>query len=145
MTAARIALVALGTVVAAYGGYVLLTRQDGDNLVNAAVWLVAVVVVHDGVLVPATIAITVLGARLLPARWRRPATVALIIVAPLSLLAVPVLGRFGALPDDPGLLERPYLASWVAVVVVTSVVVVAVGWLHQRGGQEESDGSRTRR
>lgn len=142
MTTLRTGLVAIGTVTAVYGVFVLLTRQDGDRVLDAVGWLVAGVVLHDAVLVPATIAVTALGLLLVPAPWWRPAAVALVVVGPLTLLAIPVLGRFGALPDDPGLLERPYLASWLGVVAATMMVVAAVGLRTRRGRGEESDGPR---
>lgn len=141
----RIGLVGLGTLVAAYGAFVLLTRQDGGNLVNAATWLVGGVVLHDGLLAPVTIGVTLLALRALPAPWWRPAVVALVVLGPLTLLTVPVLGGFGAQPDDPGLQERPYVASWLAVVAVTVLVVAAVGSWQRRTGREESDGTRPRR
>lgn len=145
MTLLRTGLIALGTLVAAYGAFVLVTRQDGDRVVDAATWLVAGVVLHDALLAPVTIGVTLLAWRLVPAPWWRPAAVALVVVGPLSLLAIPVLGEYGALPDDPGLLERPYLASWLVVVAVTGCAVAAVGSWQRRRGRETNDGTRTRR
>ncbi|QYJ05289.1 hypothetical protein KUV85_06325 [Nocardioides panacisoli] len=152
MTALRIALIGLGTLVAAYGGYVLVTRQDGDNLLSAGTWLVGGVVLHDAVLAPLTLAVAFVAVRLLAAPWRLPATVALVVLAPLTLLAVPVLGRFGALEDNPTLLDRPYLASWLVLVAVAALTVAVVGWVRARGpavrgrsGEEQADGTRTRR
>lgn len=140
MTGLRLALIAVGGMVAGYGAVLLLTRQDTDNVVAAAVWLGAGVVLHDAVLVPVTLAVGALAVRVMPGNWRRPAIVALIVMGPLTLLAVPVLGRFGARPDNPSLLDRPYLVAWLVLVAATVVVVLVVGSLDRRG-QEGSDGS----
>jgi hypothetical protein len=55
--------------------------------------------------------------------------VALIVWGSITLLAVPVLGRFGALPDNPTLLDRPYQMSWLilsAVVVAAAALAMVV-------------------
>lgn len=141
MTGLRLALIAFGGIVAGYGAVLLLTRQDTDNVVAAAVWLVAGVVLHDAVLVPVTLAVGALAVRVMPGDWRRPAVVALVVMGPLTLLAVPVLGRFGARPHNPSLLDRPYLLAWLVLVAVTTAVVLVVGSLNRRVGGGVDDGS----
>jgi hypothetical protein len=47
-------------------------------------------------------------------------------------MAVPVLGRFGALSDNPTLLDRPYLASWAVGTAVVVLAVAAAGVLRAR-------------
>ncbi|MFC6345238.1 hypothetical protein ACFP8W_24860, partial [Nocardioides hankookensis] len=63
MRIVRILLGVIGVVVGVFGAWLLLSRQDLDQLTNAAVWLVAGVVLHDGVLALFTL---VLGAVLVP-------------------------------------------------------------------------------
>lgn len=141
-TAGRAALIVVGVAVVGYGVLLLVTRQDGAQVSNALLWLVGGVVLHDGLVAPVTIVLTVGATRLLPRPWREPATVALVVLGPLTLLAIPVLGSFGAVPDDPGLLERPYLTSWLAVVTVTVVAVGVAGWVRRAPGEEDVDGAR---
>ena len=38
--------------------------------------------------------------------------VGLVVWGGLTVMAIPVLGRFGALAANPTLLDRPYLTSW---------------------------------
>jgi hypothetical protein len=98
------------------------------------VWLGGGVVLHDLVLAPAVIALAVLGVALLPG-WARPAAAAAtVVLGSLTVMAVPVLGRFGARPDNPTLLDRPYLAGWV--VCAGLVLTCACGWAfaQRRGG-----------
>lgn len=141
-TAVRAALIVGGVAVVGYGVLLLVTRQDGAQVSNALLWLVGGVALHDGLVAPVTIVLTVGATRVLPRPWRDPAAVALVVLGPLTLVAIPVLGSFGAVPDDPGLLERPYLTSWLAVVTVTVVVVGVAGWLRRTAGEEEFDGAR---
>jgi hypothetical protein len=51
--------------------------------------------------------------------------VALVILVPLTLLAVPELGRFGARADRPTLLDRNYWLGWSVLVTLVVVAVAA--------------------
>ena len=114
--------------VAGYGGWLLLSRQDVDQLTNAGLWLVAGVVAHDVVL-SGLLIVGGLALALLPARSQAPAAVALVVVGSLSLVAIPVLGGFGEISDNPTHLDRPYVAAWLSVVGVAVVTVVLAGVL----------------
>lgn len=127
---ARLLLGGLGLVVGGYGAFLLLTRQDADQLVSAAIWLGSGVVLHDAVLAPLVLGLVLLGTRVLPASARVPAAAALVVLGTVTILAIPVLGRFGARPDNPTLLDRNYVAGWFAlagVVVLGAVVAALVG------------------
>jgi hypothetical protein len=126
----RTGIGAVGVVVGAFGAWLLLTRQDLDQLVDAAVWLVAGVLLHDGVLAVATLLIGALVLPLLPRVARGPAVVGFVVLGSVTLLAVPVLGRFGARPDNDTLLDRDYVVGWVvlaALIVMTTVVASVRG------------------
>lgn len=136
MSAARWLLGGLGVALGAYGAWLALTRQDAGQLVEIALWLAAGVVLHDVVVAGVVLASVILGRRTLPRPWQAPATLALVVWGGLTLMAVPVLGRFGARPDNPTLLDRPYLATWAALSVVTVVVVALAGLVRARRGRE---------
>jgi hypothetical protein len=82
-------------------------------------------VLHDLVLAPIVVVVIVVGARRLPETWRGPAAAALVVLGSVTLVATPVLGRFGARPDNPTLLDRPYVAGWALIATVTVLVTVA--------------------
>lgn len=128
MLRSRLLLGLLGVVVAAYGGYLWLSRQEGPQITSAATWLVAGPVLHDAVLSMAAIAVAFVAARLLPEVAKAPVTVGVVVLGSVTLLAVPVLGRFGEKPDNPTLLDRNYTAGWLvlAAVVVVAVLVAVV-------------------
>jgi hypothetical protein len=124
----RVLLGAAGVVVGAYGAYLLLSRQEGEQLTSAAIWLASGVVIHDFVIAPLVVAVVALGARVLPAPARVPAVVGMVVLGTVTAFAIPVLTRFGNKVDDDGLLDRSYVTSWlvVAAVVLLGVVVAAV-------------------
>lgn len=141
----RLVLGSLGAAVAAYGAVLLLTRQDLSQLVEVAIWLGAGVVAHDALVTLALLSLAFLGHRLLPDPWRAPATIGLVVMGSLTLVAVPVLGRFGARPDNPTLLDRPYIESWLVLVALTVVAIAVAGGLRSRAGRgsQAGDGSST--
>lgn len=115
---------ALGVVLTAYGAWLLLSRQDPGRIVNAVVWLAAGVVLHDVVLAPVVIVVVGMATRLLPKAAQAPAAVGMVVLGSVTLLAVPVLGSFGARPDNPTLLDRDYGPGWL---VLAALVLVGVG------------------
>jgi hypothetical protein len=124
-------LLAAGIGATAYGAWLLLQRGFAD-LVATLVWLGGGVVAHDAVLAPVTVLGGVLLTRLLPSRWRGATARLVVIVGSVTLLAVPVLGRFGARADNPTLLDRDYWTGWVLLVAVVGLGVLAGTLLSQR-------------
>jgi hypothetical protein len=122
----------MGVVIGGYGAFLLLSRQDRDQLLNAAVWLASGVVLHDFVLAPVVLVAVVVGARLAPVAARVPAATALVVLGSVTLLAVPVLGRFGARPDNPTLLDRDYLVGWLVLAGVVLLVTVVASLVRSR-------------
>lgn len=127
----RWALGSIGVVAVTYGAFLVLGR-GWEDIPALVVWLAVGVVLHDFVLVPIVLALCWAGRRFLPRPWRASALVALVITGSLSLAAVPVLGRFGARPDNPTLLDRPYLTTWLVLLVLTLAIVIAHGFLRRR-------------
>lgn len=119
MRAARLGLGSLGVAVTAYGLFLLLGLGT-EQLAGVLVWVVGGVVAHDGVIAPLVLVLGVLVAVRAPSSWRTPLLWALVVLGPLTLVAVPVLGRFGAKADNPTLLDRPY---WLGYAVIVAVVL----------------------
>ncbi len=113
----RLVLGLAGAAGAAYGLWLLL-GQPLDRLVAVAVWAGGAVVAHDALLAPVVVVLGVLAATRAPGWLRVPLLRLLVVLGPLTLVAIPVLGRFGAKPDNPSLLDRPYWAGYLGIVAV---------------------------
>ena len=138
----RLSLGVLGVAVAAYGAWLLL-QEDLSDLVDAAVWLAGGVLLHDFLLVPLTLLLGVALIRLLPANLRAPVVGGLVVLGTVTLMAVPVLGGWGANADNPTILDRNYTAGWLVVAGVTTLVVVVTIVL-RAGGRSGGPGARRR-
>jgi hypothetical protein len=131
---------AFGVAAAGYGAW-LLVERGWDNLVAAGTWLGAGVLLHDGVLAPLVLLVCLAASRVLPGPARGPAAAGLIVLGSVTLLAVPVLGRFGARPDNPTLLDRNYALGWVVLAVLTVAGVAAATYLGARTARKGSHGT----
>ncbi len=135
----RLALGGVGVAMAAYGAWSLLAEDFGD-VVSTAVWLAAGVVLHDFLLVPVTLGVCWLGMRVLPPRLRAPLAAGLLVLGSLTLVAVPVLGGWGANADNPTILDRDYTAGWLTVAAVVLVGIAAVVLRHRVGHERGGPG-----
>jgi hypothetical protein len=145
MTWLRLGVGAGGLAAATYG-FVVMGESGLTNIVRTLYWLAGGVIAHDGLLAPATLVIVGVATRLLPAWARGPAAVGLLVLGSLTLMAIPVLGRFGARPDNPTLLDRNYTAGWLLVATITCASVVAVALVRRRSwlttAEAGQDGAR---
>ena len=134
MRGPRTGLILVGAVGMAYGAWLLLSRQDLAQIVEVVIWLAAAVAIHDGILAPLVVGLGWLGGRFLPRAAARGAVTVLVLLGPVVLVAIPVLGRFGAIADNPTLLDRDYLRGLLifAGLCVCAAVAVGVGELRSR-------------
>ncbi len=111
-----------------YGGWLLYTRQTSDQLWGLGRWLVGGVVLHDVALAAVVLVAGFVVTRVVPEAARAPTVVGGVVLGSVTLLAVPVLGRYGAKPNNPTLLDRDYGLGWVgfATLVVVAVAVASV-------------------
>jgi hypothetical protein len=127
---ARVLLGGVGVAGIGYGLYRLLTMPP-EHVPAVLVWAVGGVVVHDALLAPLVVGLGVLAAVSAPRWLRAPLAALLVVLGPLTLVALPVLGGFGARADNPTLLDRPYWTGYLAIVAV-AVLVTAVGAWRRR-------------
>jgi len=127
----RLAIGVLGVAMGAFGALRFL-QLDFPDMVDAVLWLAAGVVVHDGVIAPLTIALTVLATRVVPSKARVRVTVGLIVLATVTVSAVPVLSKLGEKPDNPTLLDRNYLVGWLVFAVLVLLGTLLAGPVARR-------------
>jgi hypothetical protein len=127
----RVLTLLTGLAAAVYGAW-LFAQRGWANAEAAATWLVGGVVLHDAVLAPVTIAVAWLALRVVRTDRLAPWAVGVVLLGPLTLLALPVLGRFGVRPDNPTLLDRHYWAGWSAVVATVCAGILVTRYAGRR-------------
>ncbi|MGI8521782.1 MAG: hypothetical protein ACR2K3_00505 [Nocardioides sp.] len=139
MKATRLLFAVPGVLVGLYGAYLLLGLGLG-NLWQTLKWTIGGVVAHDLLLAPLVIPVWAVVSRILPARARRPLLVAGLIVGTVTITAIPVLGRYGAKPDNPTLLDRNYTAGWFVFFGLVAVATALALWWDARGSRRRLSG-----
>ncbi len=127
MRTTRAMLLLAGLAFVAWGAWSL-RDVTGEELVSLGAWLLGSVVLHDLLLAPLSVALGLGAARVLPAHARRPAAVAFLVWAALTVAFVNVLSGQGGKPDNPTLLGRPYGWSWVALSLVLLLAAVLASY-----------------
>ena len=107
----RLVLGILGVLVVLYGIVNLLVHIPGQTLVWVAVWLIAAVIIHHGVLSPLVIAVSSLLRRVVPDRGRRYLQAALIMAVPVTVIAIPMIYRQGSQPPSKAMLLQNFTAN----------------------------------
>ena len=133
MRVLRVLLGAAGVVLVLVGFWHLLGTHPSD-LVSIVAWLAGGVVAHDLVIAWLVVLVGVLLVPRLPSWSRAPVVAGVVVLLSVTLMAVPVLGRFGAKADDAGLLDRPYVVLWLVFALLVAVVVAVAALLRRRSG-----------
>lgn len=122
----RIACAAAGILLTLYGAVSLLTNVPFGNLLLLAVWLIGAVVIHDGIMSPAVLAVGWALHRWVPARPRRYLQGGLIAGGLITAVAIPLILRQGAQPASKALLQQNFggnLTILLAVVAAASLLL----------------------
>ncbi len=131
MRATRVILGLAGIVLAAVGVMKLIDRGL-DNLLHTATWLVGGVIAHDGLLAPVVVLLGVVTVRAMPAWARTPVVAGFVVLGSATIMAIPVLGRYGARADNPTLLDRNYTAGWLVLAALVATGVAVAAWWNRR-------------
>lgn len=88
------------------------------DLLWVGFWLGLGLVAHDGVLAPATAALSKLAADRWPTHRRRALLVALVGIGSLTLVALPLVIQQGSVVGNDTLLGRNYLLGWAVACLL---------------------------
>lgn len=127
MKTARCLLIVSGALVMAYA--VSGARTDGDVKAGALGFLVAVLIVHDGLLLPLVIGAGALIGWIFPPGLRTPVRVAAVLGLAVTVVAIPLVLGHGRVADNPSVLPLHYgrgLLAVYAVIGATTAAVIAV-------------------
>jgi hypothetical protein len=120
----RIILAVAGIGLGLFGVFRLVTEIGVHSLLALALWMLAALAIHDGILSPAVIAVGGTLRRLVPDRARRYLQIVLIMSGLITVIAVPMIFLRGSQPPVKALLLRNYGANLSLLIVVIAVVTL---------------------
>ncbi len=129
----RLLIGLLGVAMGSFGALRFL-QLDSEDIVDGMLWLAGGVLVHDAIIAPLTLLVTLVAGRLVPAPARTRVVVGSVVLVTVTATAIPVLGRWGARPDNPTLLDRNYVVGWLvfaALVLLGTLLVGPLGRLRR--------------
>lgn len=100
-----------GILLAAFGAFRLVTTVPIGALAILAVWLIGAVLVHDGVIAPATVLIGWIIGRFIPPRARRYLQTFLIAGGLVTIIAIPLILRRNTQPASKAILQQNYAGN----------------------------------
>jgi hypothetical protein len=118
----RIVLAVAGIALGAFGVFRLVTEIAPHSLLILAVWLVAALIIHDALLAPSVVGVGWLLRRFVPDRGRRYLQIALIMIALVTVIAVPMIFLRGSQPVVKALLLRNYGANLIMIISIIAVL-----------------------
>jgi hypothetical protein len=122
----RLAVGVAGIALAGYGVFRLLTQTQISHPFELATWLGASVVIHDGLLVPATMAVGVVLTTFVPPRARRFLQGTLVCAAVITVPALVLIHRRGTQPAVKALERQDYTAHLLAILAVVAACGVVL-------------------
>jgi hypothetical protein len=121
----RVALIAAGALLLAFGVFRLITQLDHGDLFALVVWLVVAVLLHDFVVAPATVGVGLVLARV-PPRARRYLQGVLVVGALITVIAIPLIHRRNTQPAIKAILLRDYAGNLALLLGLTLAVGVVL-------------------
>ena len=104
----RIVLGVVGIGTGTYGISQLLTQVPRQTLMLLALWLIAALIIHDGLLSPAIVVVGAALRRYVPDRGRRYLQFGLIMAAMVTVIAIPMIYRANTQPPAKALLLQDF-------------------------------------
>lgn len=132
----RLALGAAGGLLALFGVFRLVTEVPLSALAVLALWLAGAILIHDGILSPAVLAVG-LALRRVPARARRYLQAGLIVGGLITVVAIPLIYRRGSQPAAKTILDQNYggnLTLLLGIIAALTLLGYAVRVARDRAG-----------
>lgn len=120
----RYTLVAAGVLLLLYGG-VRMVAEVPQYLPGLVLWMVGIVVIHDGLLSPLVVGVGWLLARTVPPSGRRYLQAALVVGGLITIIAIPLIARRDTQPPAKALLLQNYGANLAILLGLVAALNVA--------------------
>jgi hypothetical protein len=116
----RLLIGGAGVLLALFGVFRLVTQIPSDDLIALFVWLVAALLVHDGLVSPAVVAVGVLVTKAVPPRTRRYLQGALVTGALITVIALPLIKRENSQPRVKAILQQNFSANLAVLLGIVA-------------------------
>ena len=126
MKAWRFILAAAGIALGLFGIYRLFTQIPTSSLVALGVWLLAALLIHDGLLSPAVVGLGSLLRRCVPDRGRSYLQVALLMGALVTVVALPMISLRGSQPPVKALLLQNYGLNLTLILGLIAAITLSL-------------------
>jgi hypothetical protein len=126
MLAWRIILAVSGILLGLFGVFRLLTQFPGPSLLPLVIWLVAALIIHDGLLSPAVVGLSWVLRRFVPDRERRYLQAWLIMSALVVVIALPMIYLRGSQPAAKAILLQDYASNLGLIIGALGVATLAL-------------------
>ena len=126
MKAWRIMLAAAGISLGLFGIYRLVTEIPLSSLAALGVWLLAALLIHDGLLSPAVVGLASLLRRFVSDRGRRYLQAALLMGALVTVVALPMIYLRGSQPPVKALLLRNYGLNLTLILGLIAAITLSL-------------------
>ncbi len=129
MRGCRIGLGVAGILLMLFGAFRLFTEITPADLIVLAVWLIGALVIHDGILSPAVVAVGWAVSRVTPPRARRYLQAGLIMAAIVTVIAIPMIYRRDSQPKSKAILQQNFgvnLTVLLALIAAGTLIAYAV-------------------
>ncbi len=113
---------AAGWALIAWGVLGVVRHRVDTRPADLVRFVVGGIVIHDLMVVPLALVVALVVARTVPRQPRRWVQAALVVAAPLALLAYPLVRGYGRIPGNPSVLPHDYATN--LVIVLASVVTL---------------------
>jgi len=119
---ARWLLGTVGVLLLGYGAWRIFQYSQATQPKQLGIWLLAALVLHDGILSWLVVGVGWLLARFVPGRARAYLQGGLITAGLVTLVAAPLIYRHGKSQPGQALLERNYLANLLILLAAIAAV-----------------------
>jgi hypothetical protein len=135
----------LGGAVMAFGVRGALGQSRATDPASLVAWVVGADLVHDLLVAPLVIAVGWAAVRLVPARWRPPVRVGLILSGVVLLVGWAPWRGYGRerLADNPSVQPLDYTRNILGLLVVIWLGVAIATWVATRRGRSVTASPRT--
>jgi hypothetical protein len=122
----RIILAIAGILLGLFGVYRLFSEIPLSSLVALGVWLLAALLIHDGLLSPAVVGIGSLLRRFVPDRGRGYLQAALLMGGLVTVIALPMIYLRGSQPAVKALLLQNYGLNLTLILGLIAVITLSL-------------------